>query len=150
VKAEKEIFTVKCFVDYFIGACVIQERKERFFSLNKNEKKFQKIIDQLDHLEVNLCIEEAINIANLRCHSEIINRFDLNGNENVFAISTIRAMKSGVHCALVDALSSLFKIGNGSIIGWPSSSPKFFFYFGEDVSAQYYWNLDNLSQSGRA
>ena len=63
MKAEKEIFTVKCFVDYFIGACVIQERKERFFSLNKNEKKFQKIIDQLDHLEVNLCIEEAINLS---------------------------------------------------------------------------------------
>lgn len=147
MKGETLFETRKQLVDLFIRDCVLEEKKDRYFFLNQTEKRFQKFLSELDHFEGNLNIESAIAINGFRGHLEIINAFKLEKSQKVFVLSTVRNMKNGIECDLNDALATLFKIGNGSIIGYPSQNPDCFFYLGEDISAQFLWKLKKRNPS---
>jgi hypothetical protein len=136
----------KLSMDIFIRHCVVGEKKDRLYLLNNTENGFQKLVRELDHFEKNLDINNATSISKFRDHLELLRALNTSGHEKVFALSTIRDMKSGVECCLAEALAALYKVGNGSVICCPLIDPTSFFYFGEDVSTQLMWVIGSGSR----
>lgn len=137
----------KLLIDQFIRHCVLDERKDRLISLIQTEKGLIRLLEELDHFEKYLNIENALLISNFKDSSEVLSTLDIKGHENAFALSTIRGMKSGTEQSLSDLLTALYKVGNGSIICHPVVDPRSFFYLGEDTSVQLLWRLKNNEKS---
>jgi hypothetical protein len=72
----------------------------------------------------------------------------LNADADVFVLSTLREMTSGLVMALGQAIEKTFKIGNGSVICSIRSDAVMFAYFGKEPSEQYLW-LPGLKSKAR-
>jgi hypothetical protein len=123
----------------FILKCIQPDRQARFIEFLATEKGLRKFVSQLDHFQNYINQSGAVSCQHCRDGQAVCNDFHLELNSDVFVLSTLRGMTTGVVMQLGAAVESTFKIGNGSLVCSTGSINPVYMYFGEEPSEQYLW-----------
>lgn len=123
----------------FIDKCVVTDRRDRFSGFLSSSKGIKKWLVQLDHFQNYLDIHVAKPIHSTINSQELITKFGLNSEAEVLIFSTLNGMQCVVY-SLAASIQETYKMGNGSVLCSLTSKVPFWFYFGEEPHAQYYFS----------